>query len=79
MTVMTGITRKTADDQGNEITKMTRVSGMTGMNRMTRMTTTATMTTLFFVQKYKNWIVCPADSWKASCGRQDKYMSNRTI
>ena len=79
MTVMTGITRKTVNDQDNEITKMTRVSGTTGMNRMTRTTTTATTTTLFFVQKYKNWIVCPADSWKASCGRQDKYMSNRTI
>ena len=57
---------------------MTRVSGMTGMNRMTKMTTTAT-TTLFFAQKYKNWIVCPTDSWKASCGRPDKYMSNTTI
>ena len=23
-------------------------------------------TTLFFVQKYKSWIVCPENSWKAS-------------
>ena len=57
---------------------MTRVSSMTGMNRKIGMITTTT-TTLFFVQKYKNWIVCPADSWKASRGRQDKYMSNTTI
>ena len=25
-------------------------------------------TTLFFVQKYKSWIVCPANSWKATRG-----------
>ena len=23
---------------------------------------------LFFVQKYKSWIVCPANSWQASRG-----------
>ena len=27
---------------------------------------TTKTTTLFFVQKYKSWIVCPANSWKAS-------------
>ena len=25
-------------------------------------------TTLFFVQKYKSWIVCPENSWKATRG-----------
>ena len=30
--------------------------------------TTTTTTTSFFGQKYKSWIVCPANSWKASSG-----------
>ena len=27
-----------------------------------------TTTTLLFVQKYKSWMVCPANSWKATRG-----------
>ena len=30
--------------------------------------TTTTTTTSFFGQKYKSWIVCPVNSWKASSG-----------
>ena len=30
--------------------------------------TTTTTTTLLFVQEYKSWMVCPANSWKATRG-----------
>ena len=30
---------------------------------------TTTTTTLLFVQEYKSWMVCPANSWKATRGR----------
>ena len=29
---------------------------------------TTTTTTLLFVQEYKSWMVCPANSWKATRG-----------
>ena len=31
--------------------------------------TTTTTTTLLFAQEYKSWMVCPANSWKATRGR----------